>query len=94
MSPRAQRVLNEAVLKAIGACLEGLPVDALELLGRRGVRKLVLLYVHEFAVSHGVVLSDEDILDSLDAHVHTRRSSNEITAADPTARVARTEEQP
>lgn len=65
MSPRAQRILNEAVLKAIGVCLEGMPSDA--------------FVMHQFARSHGVILTDDDILDSLDEHVRTRRSTSEIT---------------
>lgn len=79
MSPRMRCILNEGVLRAAGACMEGMPEDIFELIGRREVRRLVLLYVHEFARSHGVILDDDDILDSLDEHVRTRRSTSEIT---------------
>lgn len=79
MSPRAQRILNEGVLRAMQVCLEGMPADAIDLLGRNEVRRLLQLYVHEFAHVHGVILNDEDILDCLDEHVRTRRSTTEIT---------------
>lgn len=83
MSPLARKLINEAVLKAIGVCMEGMPTDAIAVLGRRQVRRLVLLYVHEFAKSHGVILDDEDILDALDEHVRTRRATSEMKPIAP-----------
>lgn len=78
MSPLARGILNEGVLRAMRVCIEGMPIDAINLLGRREVRRLVQLYVHEFARAHGVLLTDDDILDCLDDHVRTRRSTSEI----------------
>lgn len=75
---------NEAIQRAIRICLEGMPDDALDILGRREVRRLVLLFVHEFTRAHSVIYEDGEILNELDEQVKTRRATSEITPVEET----------
>ena len=65
--------------KAMTIALEGLPRDAFELMGKRSVRRLVVLYVQQFSLKHGVAYSEDEILNELDAEMLKRHDTEDLT---------------
>ncbi len=72
ISPEAMMAPGMTIKQAIGIALEGMPVDALKMIDTKEARKLILLYVHEYAKNHDVILEDSDITSELDIELERR----------------------
>ena len=78
---------------AVEIALEGMPDAAWEVLTRKEVRRLICLFVMEYARNRGVIIEEHDFEEHLDAVMRERFIADEPTPVETPAK-ARTTTRP